>query len=92
MQKQLLTIKWNEEKNQKLIKERDINFKMVAEKIRNGDFIKVTPNNNYNNQRKFIMKIGDYIHCIPFIDNREEIFLKTIYKSRKLNKIYNSED
>ena len=31
----------------------------------------------------FIIKIDDYAYIIPFVENENEIFLKTIYPSRK---------
>ena len=37
----------------------------------------------------FILNIDHYIHCVPHVIIEKEIFLKTIYKNRKLNKIYN---
>ena len=34
----------------------------------------------------------NYIYLCPFIENDNEIFLKTIYPSRKLTKIYLNEE
>jgi hypothetical protein len=36
-----------------------------------------------------ILLLNDYVHYVPFAQNEEEIFFKTIVPSRKLNKIYN---
>jgi hypothetical protein len=40
------------------------------------------------NQRSFVIDIDDYIYLVPYIENEEEIYLKTIYPSRKFTKIY----
>ena len=34
----------------------------------------------------FVMELNGYICYVPFVENEEEIFLKTIIPSRKLNK------
>ena len=46
------------------------------------------PNNNYKNQRIFILKIEGYFCKVPFVENENEIFLKTIFPDRRLKKIY----
>ena len=36
-----------------------------------------------------LIRIKNYIYIVPYIETEDEIFLKTIIPSRKLNKIYN---
>jgi len=86
-------IRWNEEKNQLLQLQRGVGFEIVIEKLKNGDILgrKSHPNKDqYPNQFVFIMLIDNYIYYIPFVENDDEIFLKTIIPSRKLNKEYRS--
>ena len=45
----------------------------------------------YIDQKVLVVEIEDYIYLCPFIENDNEIFLKTIYPSRKLTKIYLNE-
>jgi hypothetical protein len=88
-------IKWNEEKNLLLQNDRNISFEIVAEKLKNGDIIDdiINPNNQkYSNQRIFVIEINAYIYFVPYIENENEIFLKSIYPSRKFTKIYLGED
>ncbi len=88
MQKRL---NWNEEKNLILKKDRNIGFEIIAEKIINGEIIDdiFHPNDQkYSNQRVFVIEIEEYIYLIPYIESEDEIFLKTIYPSRKFTKIY----
>lgn len=85
------TINWNEEKNQLLQLQRGVNFEMVLEKLINGDILgrKSHPNKDkYPNQKIFILELDGYICYVPFIENKAEVFLKTIIPSRKLNKKY----
>lgn len=84
-------LNWNQEKNLILKNERNITFETVAEKIIKGDIIDdiYHPNKDkYLNQRIFVIDIDDYIYLVPYIENKEEIYLKTIYPSRKFTKIY----
>lgn len=36
----------------------------------------------------YVMAIDNYAYIVPFVDNDDEIFLKTIFPSRKYTKIY----
>ena len=87
-------IRWNEEKNQILKMQRNISFDQILEKIESGKIVgrKVNPNREkYPNQQIFIISIDDYIYYVPFIENSDELFLKTIIPSRKLTKEYRGE-
>lgn len=42
----------------------------------------------YQNQFMFVIKFDNYIYLVPFVINRNEIFLKTIIPSRKATKKY----
>ncbi len=83
-----MKIKWNEEKNNFLKKERGVSF---SELIYYGEIIDVIKNTNYENQKKFIIKYKNYIYVVPFVENESEIFLKTAFKSRKFKKEYMEE-
>lgn len=82
------------EKNEKLKSERDVSFEQVLLAIDEGDLLDDLrhPNSQkYPNQDVFIIliRIKNYIYIVPYIETEDEIFLKTIIPSRKLNKIYN---
>jgi len=38
------------------------------------------------------MQINNYVYLVPYVENEEEIFLKTIIPSRKFTKIYFGDD
>ncbi len=79
-------VRWDEEKNEKLKLVRNISFEYIIEAIENGNFFDIRQHPNqekYPNQKKLLIEIQNYIYEVPFIENDEEIFFKTIYKSRK---------
>jgi uncharacterized DUF497 family protein len=82
---------WDKEKNLKLKELRGISFEEIVFYISNGAVIDVIENRNsekYKNQLMFIIEIDSYAYIVPFVENDEEIFLKTIYPSRKATKEY----
>lgn len=42
----------------------------------------------YKGQKIFIINIDQYAYLVPFVENEQEIFLKTIIPSRKATKKY----
>ncbi len=84
-------INWNAEKNQTLMKERGISFEDIVFSIQQGDLLDdlCHPNRDkYPNQRLFVVNVEGYAHLVPYVENEEEIFLKTIIPSRKATKKY----
>ncbi len=82
-------IYWDDNKNKKLIAERNISFEEISEIILQEQYLDILENPNRENQMLFILRLHDYIYVIPFIiDDDENITLKTAYPSRKFNKIY----
>ena len=89
-----LPIEWSEEKNQEVIRLRGVSFEEVLEKIEADQIIDVFPHPNkitYPHQTILVVKIGGYVYAVPFVIDGKRIFLKTIYRSRKLNEIYLSD-
>ena len=84
-------IRWNEEKNDFLKRERGVGFEDVLVAIdedRLLDVLEHTNQKKYPEQRMFIVDIGQYAYLVPFVENKTEIFLKTIIPSRKATKQY----
>jgi uncharacterized DUF497 family protein len=82
---------WNEDKNTQLKAERGIGFESAIEAIQQGNILDIIEHPNqdkYPNQRIFILEIDRYVYMLPFVENEQEIFLKTIIPSRKLKKKY----
>ena len=83
--------KFDLQKNAWLKEKRDICFEEIIEAIEQGFLLDVGPHPNqerYPNQELYIVKLKNYIYMVPFIDNGQTIFLKTIILSRKAYKRY----
>ncbi len=84
-------INWNSTKNQQLISERGISFEDIVFYLQQGALLDDVEHPNtdiYPNQRVFVINIDDYAYLVPYVENRKEIFLKTVIPSRKATKIY----
>lgn len=82
---------WNEEKNQKLKEERDISFEEIVNAIENNNLLDEIDNPNkekYSSQKMYIVEIDNYAYLVPYVEDEEKIFLKTIFPSRKATKKY----
>lgn len=82
---------WDEEKNAKLKKERGVCFEDVVTAIDEGNLLAVLDHHKqdkYPNQKIYVIKIEDYVYLVPFVEDREQHFLKTVYASRKMTKKY----
>lgn len=42
----------------------------------------------YPNQKISVVIVEDYVYLVPYVEDKEEIFLKTIIPSRKATKRY----
>lgn len=82
---------WDPKKNEQLKKERGISFEEILVAIDEGnilDIIEHSSKKKYPNQKIFIVNIDSYAYLIPFVEDKEKIFLKTIIPSRKATKKY----
>lgn len=82
---------WNKEKNELLKIERDISFEEVFIAIESGGLLEIVRHSNqkkYPNQKFFVVNINNYVYLVPFVEDEEKIFLKTIIPSRKATKKY----
>jgi hypothetical protein len=82
---------WIDDKNELLKKLRGVSFEQVVLAIVSGDLVDRIrhPNpENYPNQRIFLVKIEDYVYSVPYVEDDEKIFLKTIIPNSKATKKY----
>jgi hypothetical protein len=81
---------WSDEKNEVLKKERGVSFEQVELAIASGDLLDRLKHPNpakYPNQNVFLVRIDDYVYSVPYVEDNESIFLKTIIpNSRATNK------
>lgn len=84
-------INWDADKNRKLIEDRHISFEEIVFSLQSGGLLDdaVHPNSDkYPNQRVFVVAPNEYVYLVPYVENDEEIFLKTAFPSRKATKEY----
>jgi len=84
-------IEWDSEKNEWLKKERAVCFEDVITAIEEGDLLETRAHPNqdkYSGQKQFIILINNYVHIAPFVENKERLFLKTLFRSRVENEKY----
>ena len=81
--------RWDNEKNEKLKKGRGVCFEQVVLLMEREDVLDTIEHPNqdkYPGQKVAIVKIENYIYLVPYVQERDEIFLKTIIPSRKATK------
>jgi hypothetical protein len=82
---------WNLQKNERLKTERGISFEDVIFSIQHSgllDILEHPKKNKFPNQRIFIVNVNDFAFLVPFVEDEDIIFLKTIIPSRKMTKKY----
>ncbi|MBV5330188.1 MAG: toxin [Chlorobium sp.] len=87
-----MDIDWSTEKNDVLKRDRGLDLEILAESIESGDVLEVALNPNYPGQVIFMILVGEYVCAVPAVPTEDGYFLKTAYKSRKLNKRFNGGD
>ena len=85
------SINWNTEKSKVLKASRGICFEDVVFYIERGDILDdyLHPNQQaYPEQRIMVIAFDNYAYLVPYVENEEELFLKTIIPSRKATQQY----
>ena len=85
---------WNKEKNEWLKEYRDISFEEISLHIENGGLLDSYEHPNkekYPGQSIFAVQTDSYVYIVPYIEEYEYYFLKTIIPNRKAKKKYREE-
>lgn len=85
------TIDWNTEKSLALKESRGICFEDVVFHIEKGDILDDYQHPNqqkYAGQRIMVVSINNYAYLVPYVEDKDELFLKTIIPSRKATEKY----
>jgi uncharacterized DUF497 family protein len=78
--------RWDNEKNELLKKNKGVCFEQVVLLMERGEVIDTIEHKNqerYPGQKIAVVMIDTYVYLVPYVENNEEIFLKTIIPSRK---------
>jgi len=83
--------RWDNEKNELLKKNRGVCFEQVVILMERGDVLDTIEHPNqdkYSGQKIAVIRIDDCVYLVPYVENDEGIFLKTIIPSRKATNKY----
>ena len=73
------------------MEERGVSFELVVLNIQLGNEVDIYDHPNlkrYPGQKVSVVIIEDYAYLVPFVENDDEVFLKTIIPSRKATRKY----
>ena len=88
-------VNWSTEKNIRLKAERGVSFEEVVSAMSNGGLLVVLDHPNtvqYPNHHMCVVRIRGYAYLVPFVETKQEVFLKTIIPSRKATRMYLDEE
>lgn len=80
---------WDDEKNDWLMRERGISFELCQAALEQGHLLATVPNKHpKTHQKKLIVLINDYVYVVPYVEDKDKIFFKTMYPSHEETKKY----
>jgi uncharacterized DUF497 family protein len=83
--------RWSAEKNDGLRSERGISFESIVVAIESGGLLDVLSHPNqgrYPRQRLLVVDCDNYVYLVPFVEEPDCFFLKTVIPSRKATRDY----
>lgn len=78
--------RWDPEKSERLRQERGLGFEQIVVAVEGGSLLQVVSHPNpakYPRQRIMVVRIDAYAYLVPFVEEEDHFFLKTIIPSRK---------
>ncbi|HRD97872.1 MAG TPA: hypothetical protein PLA97_15900 [Rubrivivax sp.] len=78
--------RWPPDKNAELLAERGLSFEQVVVAVESGGLLQVVSHPNpsrYPRQKIMVVAWDGYAHLVPFVEEEDHYFLKTIIPSRK---------
>jgi hypothetical protein len=83
--------RWNHDKNETLKVERSISFEEIVLAIEADGLLDELRHPNpekYPNQSVFVVALDGYVYLVPYVEERDYYFLKTVIPSRKATRDY----
>lgn len=83
--------RWNPEKNETLKVERNISFEIIVLAIEADGLLDELRHQNaekYPNQSVLIVAFDGYVYLVPYVEEPDHYFLKTVIPSRKATRDY----
>lgn len=78
--------RWNAGKNEALKAARGLSFERVVVAIESGGLLDILAHPNkarYPKQRVLVVAFDNYAYLVPFVEEKDHYFLKTVIPSRK---------
>lgn len=85
------TFRWNHGKNEQLKTDREISFEEIVLALEGDGLLDILQHPNeskYPNQRILVVTANGYAYLVPFVEEADYYFLKTIIPSRKATRDY----
>ena len=85
------SFRWSSEKNDALRAERGISFESIVVSVEAGGLPDILAHPNqarYPRQRVLVVACDNYAYLVPFIEEQDHFFLKTVIPSRKATRDY----
>lgn len=83
--------RWDAGKNKTLTSERGISFESIVVAIESGGLLDILAHSNqskYPRQRILVVSCDNYAYLVPFVEEENYFFLKTVIPSRKATRDY----
>jgi uncharacterized DUF497 family protein len=83
--------RWSPEKNETVKGERGISFENIVVSIESGGLLDILAHPNqakYPRQRVLVVACDSYVCLVPFVEEEDYFFLKTVIPSRKATRDY----
>jgi hypothetical protein len=83
--------RWSHEKNEQLKAEWKMSFEEIVLAIEADGLLDIVRHSNpgkYPNQRMFVVAVEQYAYLVPFVEEADHYFLKTIIPNRKATRNY----
>ena len=78
--------RWSPEKNALLKLKRGVSFEDITVAVEAGALLEIVPHQNakrYPRQKIMVVEVAGYAFLVPFVEEEDHFFLKTIIPSRK---------
>ena len=83
--------RWSPEKNEQLQLDRGISFENMVVAVESGGLMDILAHPNlskYPNQKMLVVASDGYAYLVPFVEEDDHFFLKTVIPSRKATRDY----
>lgn len=85
------SFRWSPEKNDMLRADRGVSFESIVVAIESGGLLDILAHPNqvkYPKQRVLVVAYDGYAYLVPFVEEEDCFFLKTVIPSRKATRDY----